>query len=74
MTTEMTHVKDRLEGRLSVNVPSIVALPDAVGVKDFVVGQHVDGVEDVLTLRHSQIMGHQHEATSILFRTNQHDN
>ncbi len=66
-------MKDAFKCDLSVVISTIVSPPDGLRVEILLVWQHVDGVEDVVSLSHPQIQGFQHEAASVFLRTHQED-
>ena len=66
-------MKDAFKCDLSVVIPTIVPLPDGLRVEILLVWQHVDGVEDIVSLGHPQIQGFKQEATSVFLWTHQED-
>ena len=70
----ITNVKNSLEGFLGIIVSSIVALPDAFRVENFLIWKHVDRVEDVFAICHSKVTRRQEETPAVLLRTGEYDN
>ena len=69
-----TYVEDRLEGLSGDDVAPVIAGPHILRIEDVFLGQHLDCVEDVVTVRHSELVRYRHEPTSVLLRYDEDHN